>query len=276
MSLLELSASPPDELPLDVDVELAADAQNHRMTSLVMAAEITRAPERFSLEYYKRLCVSTARMTPKAEGDFARLSPESLFMRYGTLALPRIFPGIRRHHIEVTSGRWDWIGNGPRNELPTQLHGVDLEFVIGSIIDGIPVVDETSETLDRIKNARGECTNTVNVGIGALLRRIPALDEHVHPKHVEGAGRMTVRGEEEHPKWKTIGPGHTIATVAYEHRNTPMLLLVDPTIAQADHTQAYDVEVAAVPTDDVPDYMRLRYSAHPKSPVYNTCKPLPR
>lgn len=232
-------------------------------------------PTPLTLDQYAALCKS---ITPPIKKNPYHDTARDLFRYFGNEALAKIFPAIRRQHVRIEYGQGGMSAMDPEifDHLPAEIDGVPIEDIVGYIGNALEdMVDPAA--VDRIKAADGNCSLISVRGLQSLVDAHPRLYGRARSKRIGGASRRAVAGEYQYPGLRGLSDGHTIITIPYTAADgEPMVLAIDPSIAQVDRTEAYDLEVTALPAKDADNYLRLRYRANSNSPVYDTYCPPPR
>ncbi len=252
-----------------IDARLRAQDDEKQQIQAIMEARLAAMPSTFSYEDYLALCDTVGTPSGKT-GHFDQ--GVNLFSLNALPALPRIFPEIRPVHFAATHDALEMLDPNGLSHLPQIIHGIPIEEIIGYVSCGIPLPRADAE-FDRIVAADGQCTIASLYGLKALVSAHESIRPHALTKRIEPAFRKTTKGEYFYPGLAPLSYGHTIVGIPYVAKDIPMELLIDPTIAQTDRTQKYDMEVIAVPQKKVPNYLRLRYSSYPKGSVQTTVGP---
>lgn len=230
-------------------------------------------PAQCTIEDFQHLCDEAEALTSRVLDRYSGMS-KHLFRYYGTEMLPRIFPAIQRYTFSVESqGDEMTIANGDDTlqKLPTTVHGINTEELIG--VAGM-VVQAALRGTTHIKAADGNCSTRSWQAMNALLGYYPQLAEHMEGVQFETSSRRETAADRHRTGLVPVAASHTLYGITYTGaEGTGMMLCFDPTIAQVDRTEAYDIEVTALPLSDLPSYMRLRYRTYPDIPIGSTINP---
>lgn len=220
-----------------------------------------------SMDDYLKLCARIGNPPNRLKDNGYRFE---LFSLFGVRALPHVFPNIRPVHfaVEPSTNTKAMIEPKGHTFMPSDINGVSIEDIIAYTAFGIQNKPGKDGQQQHIAAASGACYRTSRKGLLFLLTTHPQLRSHGLMRRIEPANRLAVpKDGDSYPRIERLADGHSIAALSFMEDTTPMELLIDPTIAQVDLTNYYDMEITKIPQKDVPNYMRLRYSSTPNALV---------
>jgi hypothetical protein len=192
-----------------------------------------------------------------------------LFQYYGSALVSKAIPNLQTLHarIDYDNTAIQFIGT---NSLPAEVQGYPSADIIGVARDSL--VDRTltrraNGVEHRADISIGLCDSVSRKLIRLLSEKMPNLETELtrvdwDASHPAGSAR--------HPTVMPVGSGHSVVRMAMlgqDIQSTKSLLNIDPTIAQIDHVDDYDIELAIVPSWQYDTFIRLRYGALPNTAV---------
>lgn len=199
-----------------------------------------------------------------------------LLQYYGAELLPHIVPDAKRLHVALDGTKEDSIvppvsESYTAHGFPDALHSVPLTDICRTI--GSTVLERGRNTTDRIDRVDGMCgviSSECLYSIAAQYPQSKALIGSRVEVRLEGMPSRRLLPNESGNYLRLLGIGHSLFGLKYHSESgEPMVLSIDPTIAQVDQTQAYDIELAAVPRTDYGTFLKLRYrSRYDIAPIY--------
>lgn len=257
---------PPSYAPEDLVIAeanvLQSEVERSRLRT-EMSGRLSNMQGSISLGEYWQTCAAVAQ-TKESHLLTVKGQTEELYKFFGVEVLPRIFPNVESRHIAAKGNKLELVGSAGLEGIPELVGGVQTSEIIGRIANGL-LVDKTTGKIV----AEGNCTATSLAGIKQVVAAHPSLGETVRAVRIQPAYRHTIPDEPRYPKLRPLSDGHTIIAVDCKSPDgADAKLLIDPTVAQVDRTDQYDIEVTMVPGTQWKDYLRLRYSTTPDAEVF--------
>lgn len=192
-----------------------------------------------------------------------------LFRYYGSMLLPKVMPNLLTVHARLDYDDLS-IELLDANPIPAEIQSYLTNDIIG--VTGAVLLERTASrrargTRDRAQISEGLCDSVSRKIIRSLAGEMPNLESELTRIDTD-ASRPS--GSASHPNVLPLGMGHSVVRLAMIDRNTQSwdsYLTVDPTIAQVDQTDDYDIELAIVPSYEYDTFMRLRYGTYPDTPI---------
>lgn len=187
-----------------------------------------------------------------------------LFTYFGRELLPKVLPGVQTEHARIDYG----LGRTPtnvtmvddHNSLPPVVNGYELTDIVSCIggVVGELTYPRRATARDRVEIADGLCSIATLHCINALGQNFVGLRGLIG--HVRMDDMPSRRDDTQPLAMRGLGMGHSIFRIRIEDSDElPQVLSIDPTIAQVDRTNDYDIELTALNRAEFPDFARLRY-----------------
>lgn len=191
--------------------------------------------------------------------------PGFLLQYYGQEVLAKLHPSIQRAYARIVppkDGANFELELVDARDIPPVIQGHSIDDIVATVADGML---QQSATLrldpewDRAAIAEGHCGVTSSTVLSELQQQLPGLRAD-YVRLYDASRRLD--DDTRPPQVVGIGEAHSFIRIpvpAAEGQQPEYYLHLDPTIAQVDQTDDYDIEFAMVPAATYNDFIRLRY-----------------
>lgn len=192
-----------------------------------------------------------------------------LFRYYGSVLLSKVIPNLQTVHarIDYEDPSIELLDTNP---IPAKIQNYSSDDIIG--ITGAALLERTAKRRaggikDRAQISDGLCDSVSRKVVRSLSEEMPSIEPELTRIDWD-ASRPS--GTARHPNILPLGVGHSVVRLAIigdDARLVDNYLNIDPTIAQVDETDDYDIELTIVPSYRYDDFIRLHYGARPDTTV---------
>ncbi len=201
------------------------------------------------------------------------VSSDLLFGYFGKEIIPHVMPDIINGHLKVDYKNGTMIPDNKDllySNLPASIDEVLLSAILGSMAksmqdsayDRMKAINQTTATRHEI--ARGRCEIVSDAIVKDLKTQFPQITRALGNIRIYFANRLSIKSP---PYLYPLSDGHSILSIRFNQGQEPMVLVIDPTIAQVDMTNQYDLEYSIVKSFQFSNFLKLRYRTHINSTI---------